>query len=122
MTYNTTRARVVADRQIRRLGGRVGAIKRGSAGTLIPIMVSVTEYSTREARGDLISPTDRRAVISTFKPDRSDLGTVPDKETDTIILYKKGTLQVEVELNIVQPPKLYDPGGVLCLIELQVRK
>jgi hypothetical protein len=122
MTYNTTRARVVVDRQIRRMGGRVGAIKRGGAGTLIPIMVAMTDYSPREARGELVGPTDRRAVISTFRPDRTDLGTLPDKETDTILLYRKGTLQVEVELTIVQPPKLHDPGGVLCLIELQVRK
>jgi hypothetical protein len=119
---DTTRLRRMSDRQIRRMGGRIGAIKRGDAGTLIPIMVAVVDYTPKEARGELIGPTDRRAVVSTYRPDRTDLGTVPDKETDTLILYKRGTMVVEDELHIVQPPKLYDPHGTLCLIEMQVRK
>jgi hypothetical protein len=119
---DTTRLRRMCDRQVRRLGGRIGAIKRGDAGTLIPVMVAVVDYSPREARGDLIGPTDRRAVMSTYKPDRTDLGTIPDKETDTLILYVRGSTVIETELIIAQPPKLYDPHGTLCLIELQVRK
>lgn len=122
MTYDTARARRMADRQIRRLGGRAGAIVREGVGTPIPIMCSVTEYSPREARGEFIEPTDRRCVVSTFRPDGTDLNTLPDKETDTIVLYRNGTTIVEVELNIVMPPKIYDPGGVVCAFELQVRK
>jgi hypothetical protein len=119
---DTNRLRRMSDRQIRRMGGRVGALKRGTAGTIIPVMVAVVDYSPREASGQLVGPTDRRAVMSTFKPDRTDLGTVPDKETDTLLLYRKGSTVVEVELTIVKPPKLYDPEGVVCLIELQVSK
>jgi hypothetical protein len=121
---DTTRLRGMADRQIRRLGGRKGAIKRvtTTGTTIIPIMASVTEYSPRELRGELYGPTDRRCCISTYKPEGGDLGTIPNKETDTILLYRPGSTVVDVELIMAESPKLYEPHGVLVLIELQVRR
>ena len=123
MGYDTARGRKTWDRQIRRVGGRVGAIRRD--GTDILIMCAVSQYSPREARGALIEPTDQRMVISTFKPNGTDLSTVPDKETDQLVLYRVPLTSPpvdEIVLNMVQAPTLHAPHGVLMVIECQVRK
>jgi hypothetical protein len=119
---NTLHLRKMSHRQITRLGGRNGAILRGDTPTVIPIFLAVTDYSTREMSGGLISPIDRRLVISTYKPDGSDLATQPDMDTDKIVLYVKGTKVVEKTLRLMAPPKVYDPHGVVCLIEQQARE
>jgi hypothetical protein len=111
----------MGDRQIRRLGGRTGAILRGATPTVYPIMVAVVEYTTKEQSGELITPIDRKLVISTYKPDGTDLGIVPDPEQDKIVLYVRDTTNVESTLRLMAPPKLYDPHGTICLIEQQAR-
>jgi hypothetical protein len=124
---DTMRLRRVADRQIRRLGGRKGAILRAEGGSdavpdTIEIMFAAIQYTTREiGSGDLISPIDRKLVISTFRPDGSDLGVIPDPETDTIVAYFVGTDVVETTYRLMARPTLYDPHGVVTLIEQQGR-
>jgi hypothetical protein len=124
---DTMRARRVADRQIRRLGGRIGAIMRDEAGSdepeTIRIMFVPVAYSTREiGSGDLISPVDRKLVISTFRPDGTDLGVIPDPETDTIVAYYVGSTVVEKTYRLMARPTLIDPHGVVVLIEQQGRE
>jgi hypothetical protein len=125
---DTMHLRRMADRQIRRLGGRVGAIMReegasGDAPDAIPIMFTAVQYSTREiGSGDLISPIDRKLVISTFRPDGTDLGVIPDPETDTIVSYFVGTEVVEKTYLLKARPTLYDPHGIVTLIEQQGRE
>jgi hypothetical protein len=120
--------RRMADRQIRRLGGRPGAIMRAEGGSdetpdAIPIMFAAIYYTTREiGSGELISPVDRKLVISTFRPDGTDLGVIPDPETDTIVSYFKGTEVTEATYRLMARPTLYDPHGVLVLIEQQGRE
>jgi hypothetical protein len=125
---DTMRLRRVADRQIRRMGGRAGAIMRAEGGSSdqpepFPIMFAAVMYSTREiGSGDLISPVDRKLVISTFRPDGTDLGIVPDPETDTIVAYMAGTDVIETTYRLMARPVLYDPHGVITLIEQQGRE
>lgn len=125
---DTTHLRRMADRQIRRMGGRVGAIMREEGGSsdlpeVIPIMFVAIDYSTREiGSGDLISPVDRKLVISTYRPDGTDLDTKPDPETDTIVSYFVGTEVTEVTYRLMSRPRLYDPHGVVTLIEQQGRE
>jgi hypothetical protein len=124
---DTMRSRRVADRQIRRLGGRIGAIVREDGDSddpeTIRIMFAAIQYTTREiGSGDLISPVDRKLVISTFKPDGSDLGVVPDPETDTIVAYFVGSTVVEKTYRLMARPTLIDPHGVTVLIEQQGRE
>jgi hypothetical protein len=120
---DTMRSRRVADRQIRRLGGRIGAIVREDGDSddpeTIRIMFAAIQYTTREiGSGDLISPVDRKLVISTFKPDGSD----PDPETDTIVAYFVGSTVVEKTYRLMARPTLIDPHGVTVLIEQQGRE
>jgi hypothetical protein len=118
MPYNAVRARRVCDRQIRRLGGRVGALQR-STGTR-KIMIALIDYRPGQ-RGDLILEGDRRGVVSTFMPDGRDLTPGPDNEEDVVLLYKPGTTIVEQKLRIATTPGRIDPNGVVIQWELQLR-
>lgn len=119
---STTHLRKMADRQIRRLGGRVGAILRGDTPLKYLCMVAVIDYTTKEQNGELITPIDRRCLISTYKPDGTDLGIIPDQETDKLVLYMPSSTVIAKTLRLMAPPKLYDPHGVVTLIEQQARE
>lgn len=120
--YTAGRGRKIVDRQIRRLGGRNGALLRGN--NPIPIMLRVMDYSSRDRRGDLLDPLARRAILSTFKPDGSDLDTRPDKETDRIIVYSASpsfdSTDVEETLRIIARPSYIEIAGIIVMWDLQV--
>lgn len=122
------RARVVADRQIRRLGGRVGAIRRGPTGSTTDtrIMVAVSQDVPREARGELYAPGDKYLVISTFNPSGGNLTTEPDPETDAIVLYRVPVGGSPVDdgdpYRLVMPPKRIEAHGILISLECLVRR
>jgi hypothetical protein len=122
MAYSAKRGRRVVDRQIKRLGGRRGAILRGNEP--FPIMLRVMDYTSRDRRGDLADPLARRAIISTYQPDGSDLTIKPDKETDTIIVYTPSesadSTDVEETLRIIARPTPVEVAGTVIMWDLQV--
>jgi hypothetical protein len=118
-TYNTNRARQVAHRQIKRLGGRIGALRRTGRPDR-RVIVALTDYQPHQITG-LVEQGDRRAVMSTFTPEGSDLTPDPDKEVDSLITYVPGTATVDKEYKIVWPGKV-DPNGIVVLWNMQVRQ
>jgi hypothetical protein len=122
MAYSAQRARKIAHRQIKRLGGRRGTLLRGNVPT--PIMLRVLDYSSRDRRGDLVDPLARRAIISTFGPDGEDMLLRPDKETDTIIVYSPGedgdSPDVEETIRIIARPVPIEVAGPVVMWDLGV--
>jgi hypothetical protein len=102
MAYSPLRARKIVHRQMKRLGGRNGAIVRD--GNPTPIFLRVMDYTSRDRRGDLTDPLARRAIISMFAPDGSEMTLRPDKETDRIIAR----------------PSFIEVAGVIVMWDLQV--
>lgn len=109
---------MVVDRQVRRLGGRVGALQRGAA--VRPIMIALIDYKPGQ-RNELILDNDRRGIMSTFQPDGKDVKIAPDNEEDVVLVYKPGTKVVETKFRIVSPPGRIDPGGIVIQWDLQLR-
>jgi hypothetical protein len=122
MAYSALHGRKVVHRQIKRLGGRRGAILRD--GNPIPVMLRVMDYSSRDRRGDLVDPLARRALISTYAPNGSDMTTKPDKETDRIIVYAPSdnadSTDVETTLRIIAKPVPIEVAGTVIMWDLQV--
>lgn len=120
MPFNANRARRIAHRQIVRLGGRRGAIIRSTV-LLTDIMVVIIDQSSGDRRGQLIDPIARIALISTFKPDGSEMNEVLNKETDRIALYIPNTNNyLQETYRIVDRPTTLDPNGVIVYWECPV--
>jgi hypothetical protein len=122
MAYSPLRARKIVHRQMKRLGGRNGAIVRD--GNPTPIFLRVMDYTSRDRRGDLTDPLARRAIISMFAPDGSEMTLRPDKETDRIIVYTPSesadSTDVEETLRIIARPSFIEVAGVIVMWDLQV--
>jgi hypothetical protein len=119
MGYSALHGRKLAHRQIRRLGGRIGAITLDGV-VVKRIMLRVMDYSSRDRRGDLVDPLARRALISTYTPDGSDMAVVPNKEVHQIVLFKAGTSTVESTLRILAKPLPIEVAGIVTMWDLQV--
>jgi hypothetical protein len=119
MAVSPQRARKVSHRQIMRLGGRRGALFR--AGTkLTDICVNVIDQSTQDRRGELIDPTAKIALVSTFKPDGSEMSEVPNKETDEVALYGLDGISLTDRYRIINKPTAFDVAGVVSYWEFAV--
>lgn len=120
--YSPLHGRKLVHRQIKRLGGRRGAIARD--GTPHPVMLRVLDYSSRDRRGDLIDPLARRVLISTYTPDGEDMLLRPDKESDTIIVYAPDESgdsdNIEETLRIIARPTFVEVRGTIVMWDLQV--
>lgn len=119
MAYGAQHGRRFAHRQIKRLGGRVGAITLDDV-VVSRIMVRVMDYSSQERRGGLVDLLARRALISTFTPDGADMLVVPDKETHRIVLYVPNTTTVESALRMLAKPLPIEVAGFVTMWDLQV--
>jgi hypothetical protein len=86
-------------------------------------MIALVSYSKSAINnaGGLIEDSDRRGVLSSFKPDRTDLTPAPDNEEDVLDLFTPGTTTVAETWSLVGPPSKVDPHGVVVLWELQLR-
>jgi hypothetical protein len=123
MGYNPKRARRIAHRQIKMLGGRRGTLLRDNVPH--PITLRVMDYSARSQRGDLLDPLARRCLISTFTWEGEDMLLRPDKESDTIITYTPGNINedsppVEEVIRIIARPVPVEVSGTVVLWDLQV--
>lgn len=114
MAYSAQRALLLANRQIMRLGGRKGALRR--AGVDRPVNVRVMRYTAREAQGRMLTQVDRRALIAAL-----DVKIAPDPEEDTLILYKPGTTDVDKELKITLPPEEIEVSGTVIMWDATVQ-
>jgi hypothetical protein len=119
MAYSALHGRKFAHRQIVRMGGRIGAITLDGV-VVKRIMLRVMDYSSRDRRGDLVDPLARRALISTYTPDGSDMLVVPDKETHQVVLFVAGTTTVESTLRILAKPLPIEVAGIVTMWDLQV--
>lgn len=119
MAYSASHGRQFAHRQLGRLGGRVGAITLDGV-VVKRIRTRVTDYSSRDRRGELVDPLARRALVSTFTPDGADMLVVPDKERHQIVLYVPGTTIIESTLRILAKPLPIEVAGTVTMWDLQV--
>lgn len=119
MAYSAAHGRRFVHRQIKRLGGRIGAITLDDV-VVTRVMIAVIDYKASERRGDLIDPLARRGLLSTFTPEGADLSVTPDKETHKIILYAPNTNVIVNTLRILVKPLPIEVAGTVTMWDLQV--
>lgn len=108
------RQRSVADNMIRKYGAP--AILRRNDGDR-GCWAFISDYSPSEKRGQLINPTDRRALISPL-----DLTVEPDSEQDRLVTLDPATGAEKETLRIVAPIGKLAPSGIVIYFEAQVRR
>jgi hypothetical protein len=112
------RMRKTLDRQIRRIG--VQAVLRSVDGDRWCWMF-FSEWTPRELMSRLIEPMDRRAIISAI-----DLPDAPQFGIERLVTFVQPMAlghPVEAEtLQIVDPPRRIDPGGIVLCWDCRVRQ
>jgi len=111
------RSRSTIDRGIKRVG--MQAVLRSDAGDRW-CWLFFSEWNPREMMSRLIEPMDRRAIISAV-----DLPDEPQFGIERLVTFKQplGNPPVEWEtLQILDPPKRIDPGGLTLCWDCRVRQ
>lgn len=112
------RMRGTLDRQIKRIG--VQAVLRSVDGDRWCWMF-FSQWTPREMMSRLIEPTDRRAIVSAI-----DLPDAPQFGIERLVTFVQpmamGNPVEDETLQIVDPPRRLDPGGIVLCWDCRVRQ
>lgn len=113
---------LTCDRMIRKFG--MAAVLRRTVNSVVvdrACTAAVVDYNPMEARGKLLNPIDRVALISA-----RGLSPAPDNEKDTLVTFVPQTDPTQAPvvdqiLKLVEPPSRIGPADIPVYWEVKVR-
>lgn len=121
MSHDYVQTRLKVDRELRKLGllasGYRAFLRRGS--TDREVVACIVGPRPNERAGSLYAPEDRKALLSALDIDGNVLAE-PSKNDDMLVV--RATDGTEVKHKIQAIPGRSEPGGIVVMWKLQVRR